>query len=668
MAVAFYDVNSAAGLEKLDEYLLTRSYITGHIDALLRISGFSAEGSGVLVEGSAPITVEAVAPPPVDSKATVAEDDDDNMDLFGEETEEEKKVAVSDPLGTSCTSSAASNPPGTSCSNNDVYVIPVPAKMFQSSQRKNFCRAAAFVSVLVFVFGYNFVSSSISGVLITYFTEKPTNYDLVKAAELATVLGLVSAPVQIVVAYMLDAHFSNLKIIRCSIASTFIGLVLLTLNYLMKWGGRYKFVYIVGIFLLAVGEGVYPQLNVFLEDQLSCQEPVDTNENKYPIKVRKRVWRIVAWLCSVAATLFISKYSWKKVFDFWKMAFATSISILVVTFILFRCGIPFYHRKEFTGAGSSRFKFFPVVKAFWLKKHLPCPPPSPENYFYDPDIHDHQNQKHLSPQVKILRWLDKAAIIEHNLSLQDQKEAGRLCTVEQVKEAKLLLKMILKMIPMWSTFLVIGLVSSTGEIFSSEQGEYLKDPNGVSFYLVFYLQPISQEMISYLFDEFLSPKRIPKTQYKLTKILRIWIGMVLCTIFCAVAWRVEVGRLQEKIKSVYWLAPQYCILGLMLGFCADGLDEFTIDELPKSLQNYASAMNGFVIDGLGSFLSIIFIHAKRNIFGYTLDESRLDTYYMILMIISFLNVCYYYFISTIYSGPTLYPQAEFVERDITNSR
>jgi elongation factor 1-beta len=123
MAVAFYDVNSAAGLKKLDEYLLTRSYITGyqaskddltvyaalskspssdyvnasrwysHIDALIRISGVSAEGSGVVVKGSAPITAEAVATPPVDSKAAAAEDDDDDVDLFGEETEEEKKAA-----------------------------------------------------------------------------------------------------------------------------------------------------------------------------------------------------------------------------------------------------------------------------------------------------------------------------------------------------------------------------------------------------------------------------------------------------------------------------------------------------------------------------------------------------------------------------------------------
>ncbi|GMY15099.1 elongation factor 1-delta [Fagus crenata] len=125
MAVTFYDVNSPSGLKKLDDYLLTRSYISGyqaskddvtvhaalskapsaeyvnvsrwysHIDALLRISGVSGEGSGVTVEGCAPITEEAIATPPVgDTKAAAAvDDDDDDVDLFGEETEEEKKAA-----------------------------------------------------------------------------------------------------------------------------------------------------------------------------------------------------------------------------------------------------------------------------------------------------------------------------------------------------------------------------------------------------------------------------------------------------------------------------------------------------------------------------------------------------------------------------------------------
>ncbi|KAK4739127.1 hypothetical protein R3W88_002824 [Solanum pinnatisectum] len=125
MAVAFHNVNSESGLKKLDDYLLTRSYITGyqaskdditvysylakppsaeyvnalrwykHIDALLRISGVSGEGAGVIVEGSAPITEAVATPPADDSKASAAEDDDDDddVDLFGEETEEEKKAA-----------------------------------------------------------------------------------------------------------------------------------------------------------------------------------------------------------------------------------------------------------------------------------------------------------------------------------------------------------------------------------------------------------------------------------------------------------------------------------------------------------------------------------------------------------------------------------------------
>ncbi|KAJ8449587.1 hypothetical protein Cgig2_005609 [Carnegiea gigantea] len=122
MAVTLYSPDSDAGLKKLDEYLLTRSYITGyqaskddltvyaaipkppsaeyvnvsrwynHIDALLRISGVTAEGSGVTVEGCAP--APGVATPPLaDSKASSAVDDDDDIDLFGEETEEEKAAA-----------------------------------------------------------------------------------------------------------------------------------------------------------------------------------------------------------------------------------------------------------------------------------------------------------------------------------------------------------------------------------------------------------------------------------------------------------------------------------------------------------------------------------------------------------------------------------------------
>ncbi|KAL0423080.1 UNVERIFIED_CONTAM: Elongation factor 1-delta 1 [Sesamum radiatum] len=66
-----------------------------HIEALLRISGVSGEGSGATVESSAPVTEAIATPPAADSKSSAADDDDDDddVDLFGEETEEEKKAA-----------------------------------------------------------------------------------------------------------------------------------------------------------------------------------------------------------------------------------------------------------------------------------------------------------------------------------------------------------------------------------------------------------------------------------------------------------------------------------------------------------------------------------------------------------------------------------------------
>ncbi|CAN6284410.1 unnamed protein product [Urochloa humidicola] len=123
MAIVLSNVNSEAGLQKLDDYLLTRSYITGyqaskddmavfaalssapsssyvnvtrwydHISALLRSSGVTAEGEGVKVESSA-CSVASSTPAVADQKP-LATDEDDDVDLFGEETEEERAAAES---------------------------------------------------------------------------------------------------------------------------------------------------------------------------------------------------------------------------------------------------------------------------------------------------------------------------------------------------------------------------------------------------------------------------------------------------------------------------------------------------------------------------------------------------------------------------------------------
>ncbi|KAG6746154.1 hypothetical protein POTOM_050668 [Populus tomentosa] len=136
MAVTFYDLTSVAGLKKLDDFLLSRSYISGyqaskddltvysalssapsaehvnvyrwytHIDALLRISGVFnfVFGSAVVVSNLKDVELLSRDLLPsqrrqlpllhlLRQRQAAEDDDDDDVDLFGEETEEEKKAA-----------------------------------------------------------------------------------------------------------------------------------------------------------------------------------------------------------------------------------------------------------------------------------------------------------------------------------------------------------------------------------------------------------------------------------------------------------------------------------------------------------------------------------------------------------------------------------------------
>ncbi|KAK1592039.1 hypothetical protein Q3G72_018210 [Acer saccharum] len=250
------------------------------------------------------------------------------------------------------------------------------------------------------------------------------------------------------------------------------------------------------------------------------------------------------------------------------------------------------------------------------------------------------------------KWLDKAAIIESTCEQNEQEKAGRLCTVTQVKESKFFFKMV----PMWIAFCGFGLLLSTGNTFFSEQGNNMSG----SLLPVLILQNIC-EQVCYLYD-FLLRKWVPEAKWKQAKIVRFWAGMVFSTFCFAIAWRVEVHRLQIVKKnglldtpdasipmSTFWLAPQFCLLGLMRGLIQDGLEEFMTDQLPDSWENFVPAMNAFVIDGIGSFLGIVCIYGNRSLFANPLNRSGLDKYYQRLTVLIFVNLCYYWFISTLYT-------------------
>ncbi|KAH7846774.1 hypothetical protein Vadar_018004 [Vaccinium darrowii] len=143
----------------------------------------------------------------------------------------------------------------------------------------------------------------------------------------------------------------------------------------------------------------------------------------------------------------------------------------------------------------------------------------------------------------------------------------------------------------------------------------------------------------------------------------IWTAMVLSIFCCSVAWRVEAHRLHaimaiskdescinqnDRPMSIMWLAPQFCLLGLMDGIGRQGLDLlFEVQVSDVQLEKYGSVLNNAVI-GIGSFLNGLLVVLLRSWFSDGLNCNRLDKYYLTLMVVSLVNLCCYCCISTFY--------------------
>lgn len=113
-------------------------------------------------------------------------------------------------------------------------------------------------------------------------------------------------------------------------------------------------------------------------------------------------------------------------------------------------------------------------------------------------------------------------------------------------------------------------------------------------------------------------------------------------------------RLKPRIAlpmSVFWLLPQYVILGIAQSFTSIGRLEFFYDQAPDSMQSLGTAMYLTSV-GVGNFLSSVLISivnsaTKHNQssggrwIGTNLNTSHLDYFYWLLAAISVVDLCIY---------------------------
>ncbi|KAF5953713.1 hypothetical protein HYC85_006569 [Camellia sinensis] len=462
--------------------------------------------------------------------------------------------------------------------------------------------------------------------LIIYLT-KVIHQDLKTAAKSCNYWSGVTTMMPLLGGFVADAYLGRFTTVLASSVVYLLGLILLAMSTIvpsLKPCGTgvcheprkiHEVVFFLSIYLISIGTGGHkPALESFGADQFDDDHPEE----------RKKKMSFFNWwnfgLCSglligVTVVVYVQDHvSW-------------AVADIILTAVMAGLSIQEADRESIdTNVAAIK------------KRNLPYPS-SPAELYEVPK--SQKTQGRLLCHTSKLKFLDKAAILENKQSPADQHQQNpwRLTTVTRVEEMKLLLNMI----PIWLA--ALPFVS-------------------VTFY-----------------DKILIPvlRKVTGNERGIKILQRIGIGMVFSVLTMVVAALVERKRLSLVEKdpekgsmsmSVFWLAPQFLIIGFGDGFTLVGLQEYFYDQVPDSMRSLGIAFYLSVI-GAGSFLSSMLITAVDHItqksgkswFGKDLNSSRLDKFYWLLAAVAAANLCVYVPLARQYSYKNVQRKAAVVVAD-----
>ncbi|KAJ9694925.1 hypothetical protein PVL29_010414 [Vitis rotundifolia] len=571
-----------------------------------------------------------------------------------------------------------------------------------------FSKAVLLISGLVF--SHSLVEHAVVDVLMSYITDPDVKEEvnLSIAAAVVNMQQVTTAIATILIAFITDAYFGHFKMILFTTATYVVGLTLLWIANAGTW------LFLIALLLMSVGQaGKEPPLKEFLayqlrdkkqsrndqnenkvggqepplkkfpaEDQVREQEkglndklenhvegqepplmknqddrsrdhdeslddkheiqtPADTLEgqeqnqldgkNNNKVETRTEIWWRFWWcLGSITATFAFP--------DDWVIIFKITAVVMLAAYWLFRSGEALYYKKA---TGSPLSLAYRVLKAAIMKRRLPYP--GAASLFFKND----GDEVILLPNIPFFRWLDKAAIVDPSfLSPEEHEMQGKLCSVAQVKE----IKSLLKMVPMWATFLVYGVVESTGSTFFILQTSNLSSPIVNSFVDIVIafnvMTSFTSFILSYLYELLIQRRWSDGRQKQGGLLVRIGVGMVSSVLCCCAAWLVEVRRLSMVEMSILWLVPQFLLSGLMEELAEDGLEDFfCVEVADQSMESYGGPFTKGILS-IGKFVNTLCIFIFKDWFSENANTStHLSKYYRMLTILSSGNLCFYFYVS-----------------------
>ncbi|KAI7732529.1 hypothetical protein M8C21_018866 [Ambrosia artemisiifolia] len=335
---------------------------------------------------------------------------------------------------------------------------------------------------------------------------------------------------------------------------------------------------------------------------------------------------------------------------------------IVIGWVIFLSGTKRYRFKKLVGSPLTQIAS--VFVAAWRKRHMELPS-DPSLLFNVEDVEikgvDSIKNKQKLPHSKQFSFLDKASIKDTERSYESMVtvDKWRLATLTDAEEVK----MVIRMLPIWATTIMFWTIYAQMTTFSVSQATTMNRHIGKSFQIpaasltVFFVGSILLTVPIY--DRIIAPiaKRFLKHPQGLSPLQRIGVGLVLSILAMVAAALTEIKRLNVARShglvddpskpvplTVFWLVPQFLLVGSGEAFTYMGQLDFFLRECPKGMKTMSTGLFLSTLS-LGFFFSSLLVTIVHKITGDkkpwladNLNQGKLYNFYWLLAILSVLNL------------------------------
>ncbi|KAH9322544.1 hypothetical protein KI387_017183, partial [Taxus chinensis] len=418
--------------------------------------------------------------------------------------------------------------------------------------------------------------------------------------------------------------------------------------------GVQLFVLYVSLYLIALGTGgLKSSVSGFGTDQFDESDEKERHQMDYFFN---RFFFCISLGSLLAVTVLV--YIQDNVGRSWGYGICASCMLAAIS--LFLGGTRMYRFKKSTG-GSPLTQIAQVFVAAWRNRKLKLP--ADGSHLYD-DVHQTSPSHKKIRHTHQFKFLDRATIVDLSIEEASYASPWRLCTVRRVEEVK----MIIKMMPIWATTIMFWTTYAQMVTVSVEQASTMKRSIGKNFEIpgasltVFFVGAILLTLAFY--DRLIMPlaRHWTGRQRGFTTLQRIGFGLGLSSIAMAAAAITEMKRLKVAKDhglwdkphstvpmSVFYLIPQFFLVGAGEAFVYTGQLDFFIRESPDGMKTMSTGLFLSTI-ALGFFLSSLLVSVVNHVtktesrqgwLSNNLNRGRLDNFYWLVSFLSLVNLIIY---------------------------